>query len=98
MPEAPLYIESKAWERVERSCAAILQGRRIAANSAAPGTLVASLGGLFDVALPLRTDHGWTTLNPLPALAKWPRTAGLPMFDVMVAETLCKPTVENLTV
>ena len=27
MPEAPLYIESKAWERVERSCAAILQAR-----------------------------------------------------------------------
>ncbi len=27
MPDVPLYIETKVWERVERSCAAILQAR-----------------------------------------------------------------------
>jgi hypothetical protein len=44
-----------------------------------------------------RTDHGFTTLNSLAALAKWPRAAGLPMFEVMVVETRCTPTVENVT-
>ena len=34
------------------------------------------------------TDQGLTTLNSLAGLAKWPRTAGLPIFEVMVAETL----------
>ena len=32
--------------------------------------------------------QGITTSNSLLALAKWPRTVGLPMFDVMVAETV----------
>ena len=36
-------------------------------------------------------------LNSLAELAKWPLTAGLPMFEVMVVETLCAPTVENVT-
>ncbi|HET9977680.1 MAG TPA: hypothetical protein VFQ20_09610, partial [Burkholderiaceae bacterium] len=31
-------------------------------------------------------------------LTKWPRTAGLPMFEEMAAETLCRPGVENATV
>ena len=37
-------------------------------------------------------------MNSLAGLAKWPCTAGLPMFEVMAAETLCTPTVENVTV
>ena len=36
-------------------------------------------------------------LNSLAGLAKWPLTVGLPMFEVMVVETLCTPTVENVT-
>jgi len=47
---------------------------------------------------PKLTDQGFTTLNWLAGLAKRPRTEGLPMFEVMAAETLCTPTVENLTV
>jgi hypothetical protein len=46
----------------------------------------------------VRGDQGCTTLNSLAALAKRPRTAGLPMFEVMAAERLCTPAVENLTV
>src|SRR5688500_6693445 len=43
-------------------------------------------------------DQRFTTSNWLAGLTKWPRTAGLPMFGVMVADTLCTPTVENVTV
>jgi len=42
-------------------------------------------------------DQGITTLNSLAGLAKWPRTAGLPMFEVMVVETLWTPSVKNVT-
>ena len=38
------------------------------------------------------------TMKLLVGLAKWPCTAGLPMFEVMVTATLCTPTVENLRV
>ena len=37
-------------------------------------------------------------MNSLAELAKWPLTAGLPMFEVMAVETLWTPTVENVTV
>ena len=46
---------------------------------------------------PAQTGHGITTSNSLAGLAKRPRSAGLPMLAVMVAETLWTPTVENLT-
>ena len=36
-------------------------------------------------------------MNSLARLTKWPFTAGLPMFEVMVVDTPCTPTVENLT-
>jgi hypothetical protein len=37
-------------------------------------------------------------LNSLAGLRKRPFTAGLPIFEVMVVETLWTPTVENVTV
>ena len=36
-------------------------------------------------------------MNSLAGLTKRPCTAGLPMFEVMATETLCTPSVENLT-
>ncbi len=36
-------------------------------------------------------------LNSLAGLRKWPFTAGLPMFEVMVVETRWTPTVVNVT-
>ena len=39
-----------------------------------------------------------TTLNSLVALAKRPINAGLPMFDVIAAETVWTPTDPNVTV
>ena len=48
-------------------------------------------------ALARQPDQGFTMLNSLAGLAKWPLTGGLPMFEVMVVEILCTPTVENVT-
>lgn len=42
MPDAPLYIENKAWERVERSYAAVLQARE-ADVSRKPRVMIAAL-------------------------------------------------------
>ena len=44
-----------------------------------------------------RTGQGFTTVNSSAGLAKWPRTAGLPMFEVTAVEIRCTPTVEKVT-
>ncbi len=45
----------------------------------------------------VRLDQRLTMLNVLAGLTKLPLTAGLPMFEVMLVETVWTPTVENVT-